>query len=207
LQRQIREALASEPKVLLRFAEAPAAPPASPPPSNATPVKPAASAVPNPLEGHLGGRAQLERFSAQLLDQDETAMTRVYALRRLAEQFPPEAEHQLSPEDQRILKDLGRQHVAALAEARAAIDRLASPVLVSPGALLQPGRAGPAPSWQAATQNLFLSARQVETLLPAWLGATAPDRDSAPVNLPQQLSTALAQLQSDVQQCELLLKP
>jgi hypothetical protein len=206
LQRQIREALASEPKVLLRFAEAAAAPPASPP-RDATPVKPAVPAFPNPLEGQLGGRAQLERFSAQLLDQDETAMTRVYALRRLAEQFPPEAEHQLSPEDQLVLKDLGRQHVTALAQAVAAIDSLASPLLASPGASLQPGRAGSAPSWQAATQNLFLSARHLETLLPMWLGATAPDRDSASVNLPQQLSTALAQLQSDVQQCELLLKP
>jgi hypothetical protein len=60
-----------------------------------------------------------------------------------------------------------------------------------------------AASWQAATQNLFTAARRVETLLPAWLGVTA-DRTE---DVPQQLSLALAQLQSDVQQCEQLLKP
>jgi hypothetical protein len=202
LQRQIREALVAEPKVLLRFSDPRAAPPA--PARDSTPVKTPAPSVPGPLEAQLGGRAQLERLSAQLLDHDEAAMTRVYALRRLAEQFPPEAEHQLSPEDQRLLKDLGRQHVAALARESAAIDGLAFPLLAAHGA------APPATSasWQTAVQNLFAAARQVETLLPVWLGATAPDRDSTPaLDLPSQLSTALAQLQSDVQQCELILKP
>jgi hypothetical protein len=201
LQRQIRDALVSEPKVLFQFSEPAAAPPAA---RDAMPVKPAAGGVPGSLEAQLGGRAQVERLSAQLLDQDETAMTRAYALRRLAEQFPPEAEQQLSPGDQRVLKDMVWQHVTALARETAAIDSLASPLLVSLGATPQPGRAGSTASWQAATQNLFRSARRVETLLPAWLGVTAPDRTE---DLPQQLSTALAQLQSDVQQCEQLLKP
>ncbi len=205
LQRQIRDALVAEPKILLRFSEPPTAPPASPAPARDTsPVKSAAPAIPRPLEAQLGGRAQFEKLSAQLLDQDETAMTRAYALRRLAEQFPPEAEQQLSPEDQGILKDLGRQHVTALAQEAAAIDAVASPLLVSLGVSPQPGRATSAPSWQAATDNLFASSRKVETLLSAWLGVTASDGAG---NLAQQLSTALAQLRSDVQQCEQLLKP
>lgn len=206
LQRQIRDALVSEPKVLLQFSESVAAPPASPPPArDAAPVKTAGPGVPSRLEAQLGGRAQFERLSAQLLDHDEAVMTRVYSLRRLAEQFPPEAERQLSPEDQQLLKDLGRQHVAALAREAAAIDGLASPLLASPGSPKPASTVAPAGSWQAATKTLFLSARQVETLLPAWLGVTTPDTDTA--DLPQPLSAALAQLQLDVQQCERLLKP
>jgi hypothetical protein len=206
LQRQIREALVSEPNVLLRFSD-PA--PASPAPArDSTPLKSAAPGVPGPLEAQLGGRAQLERLSTQLLDHDEAAMARVYALRRLAEQFPPDAEHQLSSDEQQLLRDLGRQHVAALARETAAIDGLAFPLLAAHGAAPQGSPGVGVSSWQTATQNLFASARQVETLLPAWLGVTAADRDSAPAaDLPQQLSTALAQLQSDVQQCERLLKP
>jgi hypothetical protein len=207
LQRQIRDALLSEPNVLLRFSESAAGPAAQPPQArDAAPLKSAAPAVPNPLEAQVGGRAQLEKLSTLLLDHDEAAMTRVYALRRLAEQFPPEAERQLSPEDQRLLKDMGRQHWDALAREAMAIDSLTSPLLAP--LVAPPGAIRLATSWQAAAQNLFGSARQVEALLPAWLGVTVTDRDRpAPDDLPRQLSTALAQLQLDVQQCERLLKP
>jgi len=206
LQRQIRDALVSEPNVLLRFSGSPDVPPATPAPARETaPPAPVAPGVPSRLEAQLGGRAQLEGFSAQLLDHDEAAMTRVYALRRLAEQFPAEAERQLSPEDQRVLKDLGGQHVTALAREAAAVAGLADPVLRSLGASPQVGRAGTDSTWQAAVQDLFVSARRVETLLPAWLGATALARPTE--DLPQQLSAALAQFQANVQQCERLLKP
>ena len=201
-QRQIREALAAEPKVVLRFSEPVAAPPA--PPLDAPPAKPATESAPSPLEAQIGGRAQLEKFSSQLLDHDEAAMTRVYALRRLAEQFPPEAERQLTREEQAQLKDLGRQHVVALSLEMTAINRLTFPLL---GAL--EGNATLAPSWQAAAQALFVSARQVETLLPAWLGVTAPDRNTAQsaADVARQLAAALTRFRVDVQQCEELLKP
>jgi hypothetical protein len=210
MQRQIREALVAEPNVLLRFTEPVTAPPVSSPPARDATLLKGSPGVPSALEAQVGGRAQLEALSTQLLDRDEAAMARVYALRRLAEQFPAEAERQLSPGDQQVLKDLGRQHVAALAREAAAVTGLASPLL-SPSAFPEAGQITDAASWQRATQNLFASARQVETLLPAWLGVTAPDRDTAPArpanDLPRQLSTALAQFQIDVQQCERLLKP
>ena len=132
-------------------------------------------------------------------------MTRAYALRRLAEQFPPEAEQQLSPEDQGILKDLGRQHVTALAQEAAAIDAVASPLLVSLGVSPQPGRATSAPSWQAATDKSLRLLPQGGNALTSVVGSHGIGRRRP--NLPQQLSTALAQLRSDVQQCEQLLKP
>jgi hypothetical protein len=160
--------------------------------------------IPSRLETQLGGRPQLESFSSQLLGRDEAAMARAYALRRLAQQFPAEAERQLSDGDLRLLKNLGREHVAALAREVTAIDRTASPVLASMGAAApsRPSR-NDAATWQAAAENLFRSASQVETLLAALLGATTPDRPAS--NLPAQLASSVAQLQADVQQCERLL--
>ena len=206
IQRQIREAFVAEPKVILQFSEPPAVPPAAAAPSPDGPPK-AVQNTPNSLEAQVGGRAQLERLSGQLLDHDDAAMARVYALRRLAEQFPPQAERQLSPDDQRLLKGLARQHIDSLAREAAVIGSTFSQLAPAPGT--PTGGPAPALSWQSAVQNLFVAARRVETLLPAWLGITTRDSAAAlsGANLPQQLAMALAQLQADVQQCELLLKP
>ena len=53
------------------------------------------------LEEQLGRTSQFERFSSQLLDGSETVMSRAYALRRLAQQFPPDVERQLNAGDRR----------------------------------------------------------------------------------------------------------
>jgi hypothetical protein len=44
------------------------------------------------LEKRLGGHAEFDRFSTHLLDLDDAAMKRVYALHNLAQKFSPEAE-------------------------------------------------------------------------------------------------------------------
>jgi hypothetical protein len=205
MQGQIRSALVAVPNVVVRFAE-PAAAPVEPvsPAGNDDATGAGAPRIPSRLETQLGGRPQLESFSSQLLGRDEAAMARAYALRRLAQQFPAEAERQLRDGDLRLLKNLGREHVAALAREVTAIDRTASPVLASMGAAAPPRPSGnDAATWQAAAENLFRSASQVETLLAALLGATTPDRPAN--NLPAQLASSVAQLQADVQQCERLL--
>jgi hypothetical protein len=205
LQGQIRSALVAVPNVVVRFAE-PAVAPVEPvsPTGHDDATGAGAPRIPSRLETQLGGRTQLESFSSQLLGRDEAAMARAYALRRLAQQFPAEAERQLSDGDLRLLKNLGREHVAALAREVTAIDRTASPVLASMGAAAaaRPSR-GDITTWQAAAENLFRSASQVETLLAALLGATTPDRPAN--NLAAQLTSSVAQLQADVQQCERLL--
>ena len=55
-------------------------------------MRPAAekSTYPARIEQRLGGRPQFERFSGQILDWTDSAMSRAYALRRLAQQFPRE---------------------------------------------------------------------------------------------------------------------
>jgi len=206
LQRRIQEAMLSIPHVVVRFSE-----PAAPPPdrlpgatdtASASPANP--STTPSRLESELGGRAQWASFSSQLLDHEEAAMARVYAVHRLAQQFPQEAEGRLDSGKQQLLRSLAREHIAALATEVSTLDRLAAPILLpiaSPAPL--PPRRTDAANWQAAAESLFQSARQSDTVLAALLGASAPEQPAN--NLAQRFLTALAQLQADMQQCDLFL--
>jgi hypothetical protein len=60
-------------------------------------------------------------------------MSRAHALRRLAQEFPPDVERQLSAEGRRTLRDLGREHVAALARQSGEMDAALSRMLTSLG--------------------------------------------------------------------------
>jgi len=92
------------------------------------------------LEERLGGRPQYERFSSQLLDGSDAVMSRAYALRRLAQEFPPDVERQLSAEGRRELRDLGREHVAALARQSGEMDAALGRVLAGLGGTAAPAR-------------------------------------------------------------------
>jgi hypothetical protein len=210
LERQIREAFVSMPDVELRFPEpgGPSTlPPRDMPPQGtaATPPPPVPSPAQNRLEERLGGHAQFEIFSSQLLDHQEAAMARVYTLRRLATQFPAVDEGQLSDGEQRLLHDLARQHVQALSRELAAIQRLAGPVLASMEASASPGSRAAVQTWQATAEDLLGAGRQVDSLIAAWIGAAASEPVSQPGNTSQALFIALAQLRLTVQQCEQLL--
>jgi hypothetical protein len=214
LERQIREAFVSLPGVELRFPEpnAGSSPPSKPagtetppPGGGATAAAPVPSATQNRLEEQLGGHAQFEIFSSQLLDHQEAAMARIYALRRLATQFPAGEEGQLSAGDQRLLHDLGREHTQALSRELAAIQRVAGPVLGSISASATPGVPAAAVTWQGAAEDLFAAGRQLDSLVAALIGASAPEPALQAGNPSQALASALAQIRFAVQQCELLL--
>jgi Putative zinc-finger len=213
LERQIREAFVSLPGVELRFPEPgaggppskPAAPETPPGGSGATAAAPVPLPTQNRLEEQLGGRAQFEIFSSQLLDHQEAAMARIYALRRLAMQFPANEEGQLSAGDQRLLHDLGHQHVQALSRELAAIQRVAGPVLGSISASATPGVPGAAVTWQATAEDLLAAGRQLDSLIAALIGASAPEPALQTGNPSQALVSALAQIRLAVQQCELIL--
>ena len=202
-QQQIREALSPLPNLEVQFA-APVALPAQDLQAESHEPVAAPPHSSSPLESQFPGRSQFENFSAQLLEHQETAMSRVYALRRLALEFPAEAETQLTPENQALLRSLSREHLDALSRELTSINSAIRPVL-------SPGRSGapilPEPvsvsTWQAAAENLYLSARQEDTLLAGVLGAAAAVPD--PANLPQKILAALAEIRRAVQQCELLL--
>jgi hypothetical protein len=156
------------------------------------------------MEQRLGGRPQFERVSGQVLDWTDSAMTRAYALRRLAQQFTADAEQNMSADDRRSLHALGRAHLDAFAKDSQAIGNTLRPVLTGLG-----GSASAldshttAANWQAVSEELLTAARRVETLTAVVLGVSASPAGYDAV--PSQLLTALAQLSSRVEQCRKLL--
>jgi len=202
-QQQIREALLPLPNLEIQFG-APVALPAQDLQAESHEPAPAPPHSSSPLESQFPGRSQFENFSAQLLEHQETAMSRVYALRRLAMQFPAEAEMQLAPENQALLRTISREHLDALSRELTFINSAIRPVfaswrMVTP-ILLEPASVS---TWQAAAETLYLSARQEDALLAGVLGAATAVPDSA--GLPQKVLAALTEIQRSVQQCELLL--
>jgi anti-sigma factor RsiW len=210
-QKQIHEALDSMPGVVVRFSEPGGVPsgPGVPPVEPETPaLRDSAGSAPPPfqvrLEERLGGRPQFERFSSQLLDGSDAVMSRAYALRRLAQQFPPDVERQLSAGDRRVLRDLGREHVAALARQSGEMDAVLSRILAALGGVAAPGEVRlESAAWQPASEELLSAARRVETLLAVLLGMAPPDNPAD--NIPSQLLAALARLRASQEHCQRLL--
>lgn len=209
-QKQIHEALDSMPGVVVRFSEPGGVPsgPGAPPVEPETPaLRDSAGSAPPPfqvrLEERLGGRPQYERFSSQLLDGSDAVMSRAYALRRLAQQFPPDVERQLSAEGRRQLRDLGREHVAALARQSGEMDAALSRILAALGGA-PPGEVRlESAAWQPASEELLSAARRVETVLAVLLGMAPPDNPAD--HIPSQLLAALAQLRASQEHCQRLL--
>jgi anti-sigma factor RsiW len=210
-QKQIHEALDSMPGVVVRFSEPGGVPsgPGAPPVEPETPaLRDSAGSAPPPyqvrLEERLGGRPQFERFSSQLLDGSDAVMSRAYALRRLAQQFPPDVERQLSAEGRRELRDLGREHVAALARQSGEMDAALSRILAGLGGTAAPGEVRlESAAWQPASEELLSAARRVETVLAVLLGMAAPENPAD--HTPSQLLAALAQLKASQEHCQRLL--
>jgi hypothetical protein len=206
-QQQIHGLLDRLPHVVVRFDD-----PAFP--AGATPVQsePAARDAAGPekstyaarIEERLGGRPQFERFSSSVLDWTDSAMMRAYALRRLAQQFSEAAEDQMTAEDRRTLRKLGREHLAAFTKDAQRVANTVKPVLTGVGPGTAQIEARPEPTtWQSASEDLLTSARRAETLLAVVLGVAPPDSDSA--NAPAQLLVALAQLSSRTEESQRLL--
>jgi len=209
-QQQLHALLDRLPHVVVRFND-PSLPASNPPaeePATRDAAGPEAPKYPARLEARLGGRPQFERFSGQVLDWTDSAMSRVYALRRLAQQFPAEAEAGMRPGDRRTLHALGAEHAAALAKDLQKIASTVPPVLSGLGAAGSSPAASSASAWQAAAENLFTSGRRVETLLAEVLGVsagtTAAIRPQG-ADAASQLLTALAQFTRDNEQCLRLL--
>ena len=191
-QQQLHALLDRMPHVTVRFSD-PSLPASNPPaqePVTRDAAGPEKPKYPARLEARLGGRPQFERFSGQIMDWTDSVMSRVYALRRLAQQFPADAEAQMSAEERHNLHALAQEHVTALAKDLRKITNTVNPVLAGIG-----GRAGAtstpdAPTWQPATERLFSSGRRVETLLANVLGVSATVTGD---DVASQLLTALAQ--------------
>ena len=202
-QQEIKSAIGSNPHVVVHFSDSPAA---------AAPDQ-AAAPSPNPPGGdsrqlqtrlaeQLGGRANLDQLAAQVLDSSESLMARAYALRRLAEQFPVAVERELSVSDRQLLQRMRGEHSAALRQQATGIARALQPVLASGNgdAGTTPDRGIPLEPWQAATDNLFQSARRLDKLLGVMFGAAPSEIPAGQISA--QLKTSLAQLRTGLDSYE-----
>jgi hypothetical protein len=123
------------------------------------------------------------------------------------------SERQMSAGALRALRTLGREHLAAFARESARIEATLRPVLIAEvrmpladarGSDRSHDREGVDPAaWQPAAEELLNTARRVETLLAVVLGVAPGDR--AADNAPEQLVAALAQITTDIEQCQRLL--
>jgi len=204
-QQQIQAALGKLPNVAVQFAEPGAPPPAAAQPPDTAAAPPAenpAGGIAARVEQQLGGRPQFERFSSQMLDWNDAAMARAYALRRLAERFPASAEATFSPEDRRILRQMARENAAALAGLAARMNRTLAPVLAALGGQTAAPSPPAADAWQPVAEDLLLTAKRVERRLSILLGA-APS-DGAAFS-PSDFLGDLNRLQYDIARCQRLL--
>ena len=206
-QQQIHGLLDRLPHVVVRFDD-PAFPASAVPvqsePATRDAAGPEKSTYPARIEERLGGRPQFERFSSSVLDWTDSAMTRAYALRRLAQQFSAAAENQMTAEDRRTLRNLGREHLVAFAKDAGRVAGTVNPVLTGMGAGVAQHETRPEPAdWQSASEDLLVSARRAETLLAVVLGVAPAELSSG--NAPAELLIALAQISSRTEQCQRLL--
>ena len=206
-QQQIHGLLDRLPHVAVRFddPEFPAgAMPVPSEPATRDAAGPEKSTYAARIEERLGGRPQFERFSASVLDWTDSAMTRAYALRRLAQQFSAAAENEMTAEDRQTLHNLGREHLAAFSKDAQRVAVTVNPVLTGMGAGVTQLEVRQQPvDWQSASEELLASARRAESLLAVVLGV-APAGDIAG-NAPAQLFIALAQLSRGTEECRRLL--
>lgn len=208
-QQQIHDMLDSLPNVSVYFANPAAVSSGAPATSDGAAAPDStrsapASKIQTRLEQQLGGRAEFERFSSQVLDANDAAMSRAYALRGLAQRFPVSAEAELNAAGRRELRAMAAEHAAALTAQIAAIQRVLNPVLSSLGASAPAGPAvTTADRWQPAAEDLFRASRRVEVLLSLLLGVAPAQGNGNEV--PAQLGNAISELRADLDQCQKLL--
>ncbi len=208
-QKQIHDMLDALPNVSVDFANPAAVSSGEPATSGAAAAADAPGGTPGSknqarLVQQLGGRAEFERFSSQILDASDAAMSRAYALRLLAQRVPASNEAELDAAGRRELRAMASEHAAALAVQIAGIQRILNPVLTSMGA---PVHVNPpvatATAWQPAAEDLLRASRRVEVLMSIFLGVAPSQGPTSEV--PAQLMTAVSELRADLDQCQKLL--
>jgi len=204
----IQRTLESMPNVAVHFSEPVAAPiPEGSPATAAAPSGTArASAPANKIEGRLeqqlGGRAEFERFTSQVLDLEDGMIARSHALHNLAQHIPIGEEPQLSAADRRTLRDMARSHVTVLSANLSSLQRLLTPVLTSLGGTAPRRNPSASTTWQASSDDLVRASHRVQVLVSVLLGV-APGQSTA--DLPSDVLNAVAEFRADLDRCQQLL--
>jgi len=196
-QQEIREELRAIPHVTVRLSSEVSA--ENPVPEGRSPsriaVNPGIGRLETEIERHLGSSAEFEQFADRVLEMADAFMSRAYALRRLAQRFPPDIEAQMTSKQRQLLVQLRREHAEALLENVNGIeDRIRTVLNTAPDVAKPVNVSG---QWQDETEQLFVEARHAETLLITLLGASPEDAQSP--ELPAQMAACLAQLRKRVE--------
>ncbi|HWC97822.1 MAG TPA: zf-HC2 domain-containing protein [Candidatus Sulfopaludibacter sp.] len=204
----IQRKLESMPNVAVQFSE----PGAVTLPEVSSSTAPAASgtarsSAPNSkiqtrLEEQLGGRAELERFSSQILDVNEDVMSRARALRKLAQRFQPSDETQMTAEDRRVLKEMALEHVTAISGTVQTLQHALNPVMTSLGGSAARHSASQAASWQASSEDLVRASLRLQMRISVLLGVAAGQNSA---DLPSDVLNAVSDLRADLDRCQQLL--
>jgi hypothetical protein len=203
-QKQIHDALDGIPHIEIQFSEPVAAPlPAAPavPDTASGGSKP--TGIQARVEQQVGGRAEFERFSAQVLDRNEMMMSHAYALRGLAQRFPADQETGLSPQDRQVLRDMAREDTGELSKQASGLERALTPLLTAMGGSAAGRAAATKTAWEPAAEELFQASHRVELLVSVMLGATRGDGSTE--HLPSELLSAIRELRADLDKCQQLL--
>jgi hypothetical protein len=204
-RRQIRALVGTLPHVEVAFSD----PGAAPAPNQATVPETAPVFSPSPqvetrLEQQLGGRAELEKFGSRVVDWNEAAMARAYALRGLAQRFPAATEGSIPAEDRRMLRQMAREHSEALGIHLRNLESVLSPVLANLGGAASARTQGAdAADWQAASEHVFQASHRLEVQLSLLLGVGSGEKP--PADLPGAVRAALQDLRTNLTRCQALL--
>lgn len=190
-RREIREAVKEIPGVETRFADDPAGPRER---RRAAAGSARAPAAPSPeLVERLGGSSSYERFVNEVLDTSDALMARAFALRNLADRFPPPVEAALPAADRNLLAEIRHRHSGELTTRFRHLRSVLSaalPELSATGG--GPAAVGAADSWQSAARAVFAASQAVDAALNRLLAGTSPTRPAESA----ALASALRNLES-----------
>jgi hypothetical protein len=203
-QKQIHDALDAIPHVEIQFTEPASATLAAEPsaPAGASGASKQAG-IQARVEQQVGGRAEFERFSAQVLDRNESMMSHAYALRGLAQRFPADREASLTPQERQLLREMAHDNASALLREASSIERTLTPILTAMGGSVAARPTAAQSAWEPSAEELFQSSRRVEVLVSVMLGAARGDGSTD--RLPSELLSAIRELRADVDRCQELL--
>jgi hypothetical protein len=182
-QAEIREALAAEPEVSIRFSDPAGAP-------GAAPTGAQVESRRSPLEARVRSFAvsqeAYENFSDRALDESEELLARAHALRILAERFPAARRADLRDPERDLLDSMIAAHRAAFRLHARALLRLIEPLAA----------ALDAPRLAAAAADPLDAAQRIDRVLSAIFGAARTEL--TPEQLIAELASASATLSATI---------
>jgi hypothetical protein len=114
------------------------------------------------LRSSLPAGADIAAYTDDILLASEGATARAFALRNLAERFPPATEDELSALDRQTLHQLVTTHAAGLRQRLSELDRLLQPLPRGGGFAAS---AGHAETWQAEAEAVLRGAQELDRLV------------------------------------------